>query len=282
VLELPDGRLIGYAEFGGPTGWPVFFFHGLPGSRLSGRLTDADALALGARVIALDRPGYGLSDDQPRRRLIDWPTDVANCADRLGIKQFAVAGISGGGPYAVACAALLPARVRAAAIISGLAPPDVPGLAGGSSAQNRLLSALARRSPWLVRPLLGLISLMARRAPGLSRRQMAKSGPDRTILADPAVANLFLADVREAFRHGSSGAAYEAWLLTQPWGFDLAAITVPVFIWQGEADVNVPPAMGHYLASAIPGARATFVPGAGHLVGVTRSREILEQLRPRD
>lgn len=262
----------------------MFFFHGLPGSRLSGRLVADEAKAAGARVIALDRPGYGLSDDQPKRRIADWPEDVANCADLLGIERFAVAGISGGGPYAVACAALLPARVRAATVVSGLGPLAVPEMRAALLGQNRLTFGLAARSPWLARPVMGLISLLAKRAPGLLRRQLSRGSvpADRAILADRKIADIFIADAREAFRHGSSGAAYETWLFTRPWEIDLSSITVPVFIWQGEADVNVPPAMGRYLEVRIPGAHATFMPGAGHLGGVTRAAEILAQLRPQD
>lgn len=282
VLRMPDGRLTGYAEYGDPGGWPLFYFHGMPGSRLEGQWLDSAAKAAGARVIALDRPGYGLSDDQANRRIADYPADVSHCADSLGIERFAVAGVSGGGPYAVACAAKLPQRVRAAAIISGVGPMDVPGLTEGFGKQNKLLFSLARKSPWLVRPILGSMSLMARRAPGLLKRQLmaALPPPDREVLSDPATFKILQADAREAFRHGSSGAAKEAWLYTRPWAIDLGSIAVPVVVWQGEQDLNVPPAMGRYLASAIPGAQGVFVAEAGHFGGLKHMDEIIEFLRP--
>ena len=279
---MPDSRLIGYTEYGQPDGWPLFFFHGLPGSRLSGKLLDGPAKEAGARVIALDRPGYGLSDDQPKRRISDWPPDVAACADQLGIGRFAVAGISGGGPYAAACAALLPARVRCAVLLSGVGPFDVPGLTDGFGRQNRMIFRLASKSPWVVRPLMAVMSFASRRASGFFQRQMVKAfpAPDRAVLSDPEVMKVMVADSREAFRHGSSGAAYETWLYTRPWGIDVGSITVPVLVWQGERDINVPPAMGHWLASAIPGAKGVFVPEAGHLGSIQHLAEIFDFLRP--
>jgi pimeloyl-ACP methyl ester carboxylesterase len=103
-IELRDGRQLGYAEWGDSAGGPLLFFHGWPGSRLEGRLGDEAAKTCRVRLIALDRPGMGLSDFQSRRALVDWPDDVVQLADALGLERFAVLGISGGGPYAAACA----------------------------------------------------------------------------------------------------------------------------------------------------------------------------------
>src|SRR5215475_3198278 len=112
VLRLADGRALGYAEFGDSGGEPFFYFHGHPGSRLEARFAESAATAAGVRIIALDRPGYGLSDWQPGRAILDWPADVTEAADLLGIGGFSVVGGSGGGPYALACAYRLPDRVR--------------------------------------------------------------------------------------------------------------------------------------------------------------------------
>jgi len=155
-IRLPDGRRLGYAEYGDLTGKPVFFFHGWPSSRLFLRSQAAVTAAQGVRVIACERPGFGLSDFQPKRQLLDWPVDVLALADALGIDRFAVAGHSGGGPYAAACAFKIPSRVTAAAIISGLAPLDCPQATGDMMAANRLFFGLARRLPWLHRLLLSL------------------------------------------------------------------------------------------------------------------------------
>jgi pimeloyl-ACP methyl ester carboxylesterase len=112
TIRLRDGRRLGYAEWGDPDGRPLFYFHGWPGARVEGRLGDEAARAQGVRMIALDRPGMGLSDYQPRRTLVDWPDDVIQLAAAMGLDRFAVLGISGGGPYAAACAWKLSDRLR--------------------------------------------------------------------------------------------------------------------------------------------------------------------------
>jgi pimeloyl-ACP methyl ester carboxylesterase len=125
TLLLGDGRKLGYAQYGRPDGEPLFYFHGHPGSRLEARFAHRAAAEAGLRVVALDRPGYGLSDFQPGRVITGWPADVAEAADLLRIGKFSVAGASGGGPYALACAWRLPGRVIRAAVISGVGP--LPG-----------------------------------------------------------------------------------------------------------------------------------------------------------
>ena len=112
TLTLRDGRALGYAEYGDPGGIPGFYFHGHPGSRLEAQLADQAAVETGIRIIALDRPGYGRSDFQPGRRILDWPSDAAEVADQLGIGAVPVLGASGGGPYALACGYVLPERFR--------------------------------------------------------------------------------------------------------------------------------------------------------------------------
>lgn len=122
-LVLPDGRLLGYAEFGHPTGSPLLYFHGFPMSRLEGWMTDKVARRQHIRVISVDRPGYGLSTFQPHRRITDWPADVQALASQLDISRFAVLGMSGGGPYALACAHSLPQEMLSAVGVMCGAPP---------------------------------------------------------------------------------------------------------------------------------------------------------------
>src|SRR5215211_6909814 len=122
VMRLTDGRRLGYAEYGDPTGRPVFFFHGFGTSRVICPRDDELARNLGARLIAVDRPGIGWSDALPGRRLLDWPTDVAQLANQLGLDRFAIVGWSGGGPYAAACGHALADRVRVVGLVSSPAP----------------------------------------------------------------------------------------------------------------------------------------------------------------
>ncbi len=280
ALRLRDGRLLGYAECGAAEGKPLFFFHGMPGSRREAELADAAAKRLGIRIIAADRPGYGLSDFKPGRTFLEWPDDVLELADALGIERFAVAGISGGGPYAAVCALKIPQRLTAAGIISGVGPFDAPAATEGMSMENRLLFGTARRLPWLVNAPMWLMAQAMRRFPDRALSLTMRSLPeaDRKVLARPEIWALFVADVVEAYRQGARGASWEAILYSRPWGFRLQDIAMEVHLWQGEEDVNVPPSMGRYQAESIPNCRATFLPGEGHLLIVDHMEEMAAAL----
>jgi pimeloyl-ACP methyl ester carboxylesterase len=280
-LTLRDGRRLGYAQYGRPHGEPILYFHGHPGSRLEASLAHEAASASGFRVIALDRPGCGLSDFQPGRAITDWPADVEEAADALGISTFSVAGGSGGGPYALACAWRLPGRVVRAAVISGVGPFQVPGITKGMRWQNRVFFPLAARWPALASTLMrsmrrNVISRPERTLDALAR---AMSPADAEIVHRPDVRPLLIADITEAFRQGAGGAAQDMVLLGSPWGFSLREIKQEVFLWQGEADTLVPPAMGRYQAEQIPRSHATTIPGAGHLLIVDRMPDLMGAFR---
>ncbi len=282
TVRLGDGRFLGCAEYGDPEGRPAFFFHGRPGSRLEGRIAHQAAKAAGVRIISLDRPGMGLSDYSRRRSFLDWPQDVAEAADALGIEKFAVAGYSGGGPYVAACALQIPERLTAAGIISGVGPLDAPEATREMSLQHRMAFFVGRRLPWLARAVDWWY--IGRRDPAVAIRQITRSiaKVDRPILERPEVREIFVEDLREAFRRGSRGPAHELVLYSRPWGFRLEDISMPVFLWQGDADANVPVSMGHYQAHAIPNCHATFYAGEGHLLCIDRMPEILSALLPAD
>jgi pimeloyl-ACP methyl ester carboxylesterase len=281
VLTLKDGRRLGYAEYGNPQGKPLFFFHGMPGSRLEGELADAAAKKLGVRVIATDRPGYGLSDFQPRRTFLDWPADVVALADALAIDRFAVAGVSGGGPYVAACALGIPERLTGAGIIAGVGPYDQPDATEGMGSTNRMLFGLAKRFPWLIRLLMAVVSFATRHFADRMMSAMVRSlpKPDQVAVKRPEIMAMFKQDTTEAFRSGSRGAAWETLMYARPWGFGLEGIAMEVHLWQGEQDKNVAPSMGHYQARAIPNCRANFYPDEGHIsLAVNHIEEILATL----
>lgn len=280
-LVLSDGRRLGYAQYGQPDGEPVLYFHGHPGSRLEARLAHEAAVAAGFRVIALDRPGCGLSDFQPGRSITDWPADVAQAADMLGIDRFGVAGASGGGPYALACAWRLPGRVDRVAVISGAGPFQVPGNTAGMHWQNRIGFRLCARWPALARTLMRSMHRNFSTRPERSIEALARamSPADAEIVRRPEIRPLLIADITEAFRHGSNGAAHDMVLLGRPWGFSLREIEQEVYLWQGEADTLVPPAMGRYQAEQLPHCHATMIPGAGHLLIVDRMPDLMSALR---
>jgi pimeloyl-ACP methyl ester carboxylesterase len=265
VQRLPDGRALGYAEFGEAGGQPIVLCHGFPSSRLAGALVDAEARALGVRVVAPDRPGHGLSDFKRRRRVAQWVPDVTSLADALGLERFAVLGVSTGGAYAAACAALLPGRVSAAGIVSGWAPPNAPKTKPGArlpfvpalGRHVRLLRrfSLARAAKRLGKDGFSFLDKVTRGAPPA----------DRAVVANEALRHLLVDDLREAFRQGARGPARDARVVNRRWGFKLEEIRVPVWLWHGQEDRNVPPALARFLSERVPGSRTTFYRSDGHL-----------------
>ena len=275
TIRLRDGRLLGYAEWGDPSGRPLFYFHGWPGARVEGRLGDEAAKAKGVRMIALDRPGMGLSDYQPRRTLVNWPDDVIQLAAAIGLDRFAVLGISGGGPYAAACAWKLSDRLTRAGIVSCLAPLDVPGATAGMSRQNRLAFQIVGRLSVLRRLLMAKAGVSVRRHPDRVLESGLAAAVDKKHLDRPDVRKVLVESLSEAYRSGSRGPAWEMGLYARPWGFRLEDIRTPVYLSHGEQDANAPVTMGRYLASVIPDCQATFHPGEGHLHFIDRLPEIL-------
>lgn len=283
-IRLRDGRSLGYAEYGDPAGKPVFFFHGVPGSRLAWHTDASLAASLGIRLIAPERPGYGLSDFQPGRTLLDWPDDVLELADALGFARFAVVGASGGGLYAAACAYKIPHRLTAAAIVSGGAPLNVPAAIAGMSRARRFSIALVTKAPWLVRQVAHWEAWQTARAVRrdaeryLAQRAARAPAPDRAVLARPEIRAMFIENYAEAYRSGPRGHAWDIVLFMRPWGFRPEEITAQVYLWHGEKDETTPLSMGKYLASAIPRCRAYFLPEEGHLLRFNHWREILAAL----
>jgi pimeloyl-ACP methyl ester carboxylesterase len=262
-IQLKDGRSLGFAEFGDPEGKPVFVCHGFPGSRLDWRLfLDAsDSQSANARVIVSDRPGMGMSDFKAGRTLLDWPDDIVELADALKIERFAALGISGGGPYAAACAYKIPDRLTATAIISGMGPADAPGSSKGTA------WTFSRKSPLLRRLILKLTSMGVSKKPEKIRSKMLDSlvGPDRLLFAaHPELAHKVVESWAEAFRPGIAGVDHEAAIYKRLWQFQLADVSARIYLWHGEQDENVPVSVGRHVASSLPNCEVKFFENEGH------------------
>jgi pimeloyl-ACP methyl ester carboxylesterase len=280
TIILSDGRQLGFAEYGDPNGIPVFHFHGSAGSRLDHPADENILWNQGIRFISVERPGHGLSDFLPRRRLVDWPEDVSQLADQLGIQQFFLDGWSAGGPHALACAWGLPERVKAVALIASLAPMQREGALNGLPLPNRLLATSARWFPpltYLFRRLTR--GMILRDAEQAAQRVMAAiPEADKAALYSPENLAIFVQSIREGYRQGWGGVAQDDVIVNRNWGFDPASIQSPVDIWHGEADVNVPIHAGRYLAARLPRVRQFFLPGEGHFFVLQRWGEVLAAL----
>ncbi len=266
TLILNDGRRLGFAEFGASIGRPVFHFHGAASSRLEHPSSESALQQMGIRLITVDRPGHGLSDFQPHRRLVDWPQDVLQLADHLGIDEFYVEGYSSGGPYALACAGLLLQRTLAGAVFGCVAPMNRPGAFRGMPFFNQVLARSARRFPGLTQLVRRLMRRMVVGNFEETTRRLMSTIPesDKAALYLPQNFEIFTSSVREGFRTGSRGVALDDILVNRPWGFDLMGIKPRIDLWHGEADVNVPVHAARYLQEKLPHARLTLFQGKGH------------------
>ncbi len=268
---LNDGRKLGYAEFGNPKGKPVFYFSGGTLSGLFAQTIHPLASRAGARIIAPDRPGIGQSDFKPRRSLLDWPQDVCELADALHLERFAVVSESGGSPYAAACALEIPDRLTAVGIVAGPSPFDAPGVLQEMPTQNRAAVFLAQKVPaWLLRLIYQPTVAAARHNPEKLRPQLLQSAKwmpeaDRAIFTMPEYQQVLLEAFCAAFQQGARGPLEDLKLCAGSWGKWLMDIPIEVRLWHGEADTNAPTAMARYMQGAIPGSRATFYPGEGHV-----------------
>ncbi len=266
ILRLSDGRLLGHAEYGDPKGYPVFAFHGTPGCRHMFRLADPLAREQGFRLIAPDRPGYSLSSPLPSRSLSDWPKDVEALADDLEIDRFAVIGVSGGGPYAAATAALLVDRVSGAALVSPVGPVGMPDLEPLLSSEHRRIFLQLARSPRLARTVFTTMRIAVTYTPTLALRGLMTRAADvdRNILMRPEIGSNLIESMTEGLVDGISGPSRDLHLFVEPWDFEFTRISAPCKVWQGDVDRNVPHVAARCLADQIPDCLFETLPETGH------------------
>lgn len=277
-LRRDDGRVIAVEVVGEQDATPVLFCHGLADSRLSAYWFEKAARELGLCLVAPDRPGTGGTDLHPLSRLADWVEDARLVLDALRVDAAALFGVSAGGPFAAACAAAIPGRVRSLTLVSPLGLPGWP--TQGMSPGERMSLALARQAPGFGGWFLGRLAVLARRSPRLFFGLTATSLPsiDNHALSQPDTRESFLTNYLEAFRRGSWGVAQDLRVLTRPWGFDLGSIKVPTLIRHGDADVTVPLRHAQLYAEAIPGAHLHIHRGDGHFSILGAARELLAPL----
>jgi len=282
-IELDDGRSLDVWEAGELTDVPLLSLHGTPGAGLPNPFFVDRALDHGMRWVSYSRPGYGDSSRSAGRAVADCVPDVRQIIDQLGIERTYVVGGSGGGPHALACAALLPDRVIAAATVASPAPFDAEGLdfLAGTGPENveeigAAIQGEEELQRYLEREVVPLVSLkgedVAASLGGLV------SGPDKAVLTGP-YADAMATVLRESVRTGIWGWFDDDMAFIRDWGFDLASLHVPVMLWHGDEDLMSPVAHGRWLAGHIPGVQPRIEPGAGHIsIAVFSYGRILDSL----
>jgi len=283
TISLPDGRDL-ELELNGPDEGPVIVFHhGTPGASAPLPAHVQAAATRGHRFVTTSRPGYGVSTRQPGRSVADVAADTAAVLDHLGVDSCLTMGWSGGGPHALACGALLPDRVRGVLVIAGVAPYDAAGLdfLAGMGPENIEEFGAALAGEETLRPLLEAQQPELAEVTG---DQVADALGGLVPPVDVASLTGELADcIAEGFRQGLA-TSVDGWLdddlaFTRHWGFELADIGVPTYLWQGSEDLMVPFAHGEWLARHIPGVVAHLEQRQGHLsIGVGAAERMLDEL----
>jgi pimeloyl-ACP methyl ester carboxylesterase len=284
-IATPDGRTLCFAEWGDLEGFPVFALHGTPGGRLNRAPDESKYVAAGARVITYDRPGYGNSDRQPGRRVVDCVGDVGVIADHLRLDRFSVTGGSGGGPHSLAVAARLGSRVVRARCVVGVAPYGLDDLDffDGMDPLNVTEFGWARDGedilvPQLERELAEMAARVAQDPSKLLGDDWDLDEADRAVLARADMGVVIRESTDSLVQGGVWGWVDDDIAFTRPWGFGLEEITVPVEVRYGARDVLVPAAHGAWLGRNVPGATVVIEEDEGHMGDPEKVVELMRWL----
>lgn len=267
AITLADGRRLGLALWG-TRGRPVVWLGGAPSSRLSRPVE-----SVGARMITLERPGYGISTPRPGAQLVDFADDVRQALDALAIDRAVLMGYSGGGPYALACASRLGERLERVVVLGGVGPLDAASPIG---VRRRVILRAAAAAPWLVRAALRDPRRDVERFYGAMIRDL--SPLDRAVIARPGPWKRQITQTREAFAQGTGAFVDDLARYGRDWGFRLEDVHVPVDLWYGEDDRSTPAGTAAQLAARLPIARVFLLPDEGHFFPFDEPRGGLERV----
>jgi pimeloyl-ACP methyl ester carboxylesterase len=281
-VAVGDDRQLGFAEFGDPQGRAVFWLHGTPGARRQ-IPTEARIFAEhnGIRLIGIDRPGIGSSTPFQYDNVVAFADDLATVADTLGVDKMAIVGLSGGGPYTLGCAAVIPDRVVTVGVLGGVAPTrGADAIGGGVVALSPYVAPLLERVGlpirlaavaliWLIRPLA---------EPALSLYARISPEGDRRLLVRPEFKAMFLDDLLNGSRKQLAAPFADVVVFARDWGFRLEQVKVPVNWWHGDRDHIVPFGHGEHVVARLPDAELYPIPGESHMAGLGRAEEILRRV----
>ncbi|MFA1544782.1 alpha/beta fold hydrolase [Actinomadura chokoriensis] len=269
-------------EWGVPHGFPVFLLHGTPGSRLGPVPRPMVLYQHGIRLITFDRPGYGRSDRMTGRVVADVAADVRLLADLLNLEDFSVLGRSGGGPHALACAALLPGRATRVAALVGLAPAEAEGLDWfeGMAPSNTREYLAVRGQGRLASARLHSIADRIRANPAqyVASLYTELTQSDRCVVLQAGMRRMLLETFREAFRTSADGWIDDLLALCAPWGFELGDIVAPTMLWHGANDTFSPAGHSRWLAGRIPNSTIVVQSGSAHFGAYTVLPDVLAWL----
>lgn len=266
LLPLGKHRQVECGIYGPEKGEPVFYFHGIPGSHHDVQMVEEALPRHGVRVIAPNRPGIGRSTHVRGRCVGAWAQDVEHIANELGIRDFSVLGVSGGGPYAAACAHFLPHRLKIAGIFNGMSPLNIAGASEGMRPFNRLFLEAARR--WEPLAHMGIHFLIQRFRSDwkrcLATIHTGANSSDFEVLAGEKIRQSLRQSIEDTALQGVKGILTDIQAVVRPWGFRLEDIPVKVLLWHSRDDTSVPVRMGQILAQRIPQSEAIFFCEGGH------------------
>ena len=275
TMRLPDGRRLGFAEYGIPGGRPVMLMHAACGSRFERHPDDTIAVRCGVRLIIPDRPGIGLSEGNRNSSFLDWASDVQTLADHLSLGKFGVIGNSLGAAFALAAAHQLQDRISRLVIVAGVAPFESVWELGGMYSPYRVYLSLGKLARPILEPLSRLIRTKA--TAEMYQKELYRDLPpvDRALVNDIAIRSLLMENVRENLRQEARYILPEVLMTSNYWGFELDEIKAPTEIWHGEMDRIVPLKLARNTAERLPNSRSHFLPGAGHFLLFHCWRQIL-------
>lgn len=265
TIDLADGRTLAYLDWGEPDAPTVVYCHGYPGNRRELRIAMPimERRSLQARLVAINRPGYGPSTFTKRRGFLPWTADLEEAADRLDIGRFGVLGASGGAPYALAAGYRMAGRVTRIGIVAGTAPVEAPGMAEAPGIALLPKSRPAARFQFEVAALMVRIG-SEDRILNLALSSERLGDADRAAMARPEMRAWLLGVIKEVYARGGRAAAAEAGLYREPWGFDVAEVETETLLWYGAADETIPVSAGRWLADHLPRSRLIVWPDHGH------------------
>ena len=284
-ITLSSGRKLCYVECGDPKGVPMFYFHGWPSSRLQAELMHRVGLERGIRVVAPDRPGIGLSEFHPERKLLDWPPLIEELAVHLGWKNFHVLGVSGGGPYVLACAHVMPERLLGAGVMCG-----APSLREVGTKDLMWTYRLAlwgqQHVPLLLAPGLAVSGQLMRLpsdSPLMWPYVRALCERDRLAMRDPELFRILMSSGRVGVGSGAKRLSADGNIYSSDWGIDLGSVRFPVHYWHGVRDKNIPVTMVQRFVERLPNAKLMLLPDDGHysLPMLCQEQVVAELLGPK-